>query len=67
MIEETVQQYEKNFTLNVLVNLQNDRVYGKGKNFDVSDENFFASTTKMSRKLWFPLQYLGTATRNRSL
>ena len=51
MIEETVQQDEKDFTLEVLVKLQNDRVYGKGKNFDVPDENFFASTTMMSRKV----------------
>ena len=30
MIEKTVWQDEKDFTLNVPVNLQNDRVYGKG-------------------------------------
>ena len=42
---------EKDFTLDVPVNLQNDRVYGKGKKSDVPDENLFASTNKMSRKV----------------
>ena len=31
MIEKTVCQDEKDFTLDVPVNLQNDRIYGKGK------------------------------------
>ena len=31
MIEKTVWQDEKDFTLDVPVNLQNDRIYGKGK------------------------------------
>ena len=31
MIEKAVWQIEKDFTLDVTVNLQNDRVYGKGK------------------------------------
>ena len=31
MIEKAVWQNEKDFTLDVPVNLQNDRVYGKGK------------------------------------
>ena len=51
MIEKTVWQDEKDFTLDVPVNLQNDRVYGKGKKSDVPDENLFASTNKMSRKV----------------
>ena len=50
MTEKTEWQGEKDFTLDVPVNLQNDRVYGKGKKSDVSDENLFASTNKMSRK-----------------
>ena len=37
MIEKTVWQDEKNFTLDVPVDLQNDRVYGKGKKSDVPD------------------------------
>ena len=44
MIEKTVWQDEKDFTLDVPVNLQNDRVYGKGKKSDVPDDNLFAST-----------------------
>ena len=51
MIEKTVWQDEKDFTLDVPVNLQNDRVYGKGKKSDVPDENLFVSTNKMSRKV----------------
>ena len=51
MIEKTIYQNEKYFTLYVPVNLQNDRVYGKGKKIDVPDENLFASTNKMSRKV----------------
>ena len=51
MIEKTVWPDEKDFTLDVPINLQNDRVYGKGKTSDVPDENLFASTKKMSRKV----------------
>ena len=51
MIEKTVWQDEKDFTLDVPVNLKNDRGYGKGKKSDVPDENLFASTNKMSRKV----------------
>ena len=50
MIEKTVWQDEKDFTLDVPVNLKNDRVYGKGTKSDVPVENLFASTNKMSRK-----------------
>ena len=42
---------EKDFTLDVPVTLQNDQVYVKGKKSDVPDENLFASTNKMSRKV----------------
>ena len=41
----------KRFTLDVPVNLQYDLVYGKGKQSDNPDENLFASTNKMSRKV----------------
>ena len=47
MIEKTVWQDEKDFTLDVPINLQNDRVYEEGKKSDVPDENLFASTNKM--------------------
>ena len=46
MIEKTVWQDEKDFTLDVPINLQNDRVYEKGKKSDVQNENLFASTKK---------------------
>ena len=62
MLEKTVWQDEKDFTLDVPVNLQNDRVYGKGKK-SVPDENLSASTNKMPRKVMesYPLQSLGPA------
>jgi len=47
MIERTVWQDEKDFTLEVSVNLQNDRVYGKGKKADVPDANLFSPTNIM--------------------
>ena len=51
MIEKTVGQDKKNFTLDVSINLQNDCLYGKGKKFDVSDEYLFVSTNKITRKV----------------
>ena len=48
---KTVWQDEKDFTLDIPVNLQNDGVYGKGIKSDVSDDNLFASTNKMSRNV----------------
>ena len=51
MIEKTVWQDEKDFTLEVPVNLQNDRVYGKGKKSEIPDANLFSSTNKMSKKV----------------
>ena len=50
IVEKTVWQNEKDLTLDVPFNLQNDRVYRKGKKY-VPDENLFASTNKMSRKV----------------
>ena len=47
VIQKTVWQDEKDFTLDVLVNLQNNRVYRKGKKSDVPNEKLFASTNKM--------------------
>ena len=51
MIEKTVWQDEKDFTLDDPVNLHNGRVYRKGKKSDVPDENLFAFTKKMSRNV----------------
>ena len=51
MNEKTVWEDEKDFTLEVPADLQNDRVYGKGKKSDIPDENFFSSTNKTSRKV----------------
>ena len=51
IIEKTVCQDEKDFTLDVPVSLKNDRVYGKGKKSDVPNENLFASMNKLSKKV----------------
>ena len=50
-LKKTVWQDEKDFTLDVPVSLQNDQVYGKRKKFDVPDENLFASSNKILRKV----------------
>ena len=47
MIGKTEWQDQKDLTLDVPVNLQNYRVYRKGKNYDIPGENLFASTNKM--------------------
>ena len=49
--EKTVWQDEKDFTLDVPVNLQNDREYEKGKKSDDPNEHLFASMNKTSRKV----------------
>ena len=57
MIEKTVWYDEEDFTLDVHVNLQNVNLTGymkKGKKSNVPDENLFASTNKMWRKVMFP-------------
>ena len=51
MIEKTVWQDEKDFILEVPVNLQNDRVYGKEKKSDIPDKNLHSSTNKISKKV----------------
>ena len=51
MIEKNSMQDEKDFTIDVPANLQNDRVHRKGKKSDVPDENLIQSTNKMSRKV----------------
>ena len=50
MIEKTVWQDEKNFTVEVPVSLQNNRVYGKEKKSDIPDENLLSLTNNMSKK-----------------
>ena len=49
--KKTFWQDEKDFTLEVPVNLQNDQACGKGKKSDISDENVLSSTNKMSKKV----------------
>ena len=51
LIERCVRQDEKDFTVDVPVNHQNDRVYQKGKKSDIPPENLEQSTKKMSRKV----------------
>ena len=50
MIEKVVWQDDTDFTLEVPVNVQNDREYGKEKKSDIPDENLLSSTNKMSKK-----------------
>ena len=50
MIEKTVWQDEKTFTVEVPVSLQNNRVYGKEKKSDIPDENLLSLTNNMSKK-----------------
>ena len=50
MIKETVWQDKKDFTLEVPVNLKNDRVHGKRKKSD-NPGNFLSSTNKISKKV----------------
>ena len=51
MIRKTVWQNEKDFTVEVPINLQNDHVYGKGKKSDIPDETLLRLTKKMSKKV----------------
>ena len=51
VIEKLVWLDEKDFSLEVPVNLQNDCVYGNGKKSDIPDENLLTSTEKMSKKV----------------
>ena len=49
-MKNTFWQDEKDLILEILVNLQNDGVYGKEKETDIPDENLLSSTKKMSKK-----------------
>ena len=51
VIRKTVWQNEKDFTVEVPINLQNDHVYGKGKKSDIPDETLLRLTKKMSKKV----------------
>ena len=44
-------QDEKVFTLEVPVNLENDRVYGEGKKSDIPDENLLSLTNKIPKEV----------------
>ena len=50
MIQKSVEQDEKDFTLEVPVSLQSVRVYGKGKKSDIPNESLFSFTNKMCKK-----------------
>ena len=67
MIEKTVWQDEKYFTLDVPVNVQNDWDMEKGKNLMFQMRTCLRPRIRCQEKLWFPLQSLGTAPRNRFL
>ena len=51
LVEKFVHQGEKDFTLEVSTNIQNNRVYFKEKKYQVPDENFFHHTNKQSIKV----------------
>ena len=51
MMGKTVLQDERYFTLEVPVNLQNDRLYDKGKKSNIPDEHLLSSTNKMSKQV----------------
>ena len=51
LIEKTVSQDEKDFTIEVPVNLQNVLLYGKEKKSNIPDENLLSLTNKMSKKV----------------
>ena len=49
-IEKCVWQDEKDFTLEVPLNVQNSRVYGKEKKSDVPDSHLFTTKTNNLKK-----------------
>ena len=51
MMGKTVLQDEKYFTLEVPVNLQNDRLYDKGKKSNIPDDHLISSTYNMSKQV----------------
>ena len=60
MIEKTVWQDEKDFTLHVPVNLQNFRVYGKRKKNQISlMKMYLVRQTKCPGKSWYLVRFYG--------
>ena len=51
LVEKFACQAEKGYTFEVPTNIQNKRVYFKGKKNQVSDENLFHQTNKQSIKV----------------
>ena len=51
LVEKFAYQAEKGYTFEVPTNIQNKRVYFKGKKNQVSDENLFHQTNKQSIKV----------------
>ena len=51
LIEKCVFQDEKDFTLEVPLNPQNDRVYSKGEKKDVPESNLYHNTNRQSKKV----------------
>jgi len=51
LVEKCVFQDEKDFTLEVPTNAQNNRVYGKGGKKDVPDDNLFHHMNRQSKKV----------------
>ena len=48
-------QDEKDFSLQVPTNRQNNRVYFNGPNKDVQPERLYAKETNFRKRLWYPL------------
>ena len=67
MIKKTVWQDEKDFTLEVPVNLQITGHMEKEKNLMFQVRTCLHPRVRCQENLWFPLQFLGTASRNRFL
>ena len=65
MIAKTIWQDYKDFTLEVSVILQNDRVYGRGKKSDIP--YYLVQQIRYSKKPWHPLQFRGLVLPNRLL
>ena len=51
LVEKFAYQDEKDFMLEVPTNIQNNRVYFKGKKVQVPDENLFRQKNKQSIKV----------------
>lgn len=65
MIAKTIWQDYKDFTLEVSVILQNDRVYGRGKKSDIP--YYLVQQIRYPKKPWYPLRFRGMVLVNRLL